>query len=168
MGYILPRHDGQNPRLTRTDTSASLRHPPSARPLDWNLARAPASERGESWLECAAPAQSGSQRTVLAADVIYDPEIVPLLVDTIHELLQPWNVAGNNDSAATGPEPVAIIAATVRNEQTFALFLARCKAQNLDTELLQLAAMDPQHPTFWDTALDAGTRVEIVRIKRNA
>lgn len=105
---------------------------------------------------------------MLAADVIYDPEIVPLLVDTIHELLQPWNVAGNNDSAATGPEPVAIIAATVRNEQTFALFLARCKAQNLDTELLQLAAMDPQHPTFWDTALDAGTRVEIVRIKRNA
>lgn len=71
----------------------------------------------------------------------------------------------------------AVLAATVRNEQTFQLFLDECSgscsgcpptlttaSRAMRTELLDLTAMDPSAPTFWDTALDAGTRVEIVRV----
>lgn len=91
----------------------------------------------------------GGSRVVLAADVIYDPEIVPLLVGAIAALI---------------PKSYAIIAATVRNEETFHLFLDTCAARGLGTELLQLEPVDKDDPTFWDTALDLGTRVEIVRV----
>lgn len=37
-------------------------------------------------------------------------------------------------------------------------------SRGMRTELLDLTPMDPKAPTFWDTALDAGTRVEIVRV----
>lgn len=94
----------------------------------------------------------GERSVVLAADVIYDPEIVPLLVGAIEARVEEY----------------ALVAATVRNEETFALFLETCKTRGLGVEVLQLEPMDPDTPTFWDTALDRGTRVEIIRVTPNA
>jgi hypothetical protein len=45
-------------------------------------------------------------------DQIYDPDLVPALVETIRCLIRP-----------TG---MAVIAATVRNEKTFGVFLDQC------------------------------------------
>jgi len=53
---------------------------------------------------------------VIAADVIYDPDIVPLLVAAIRVLL----------TEGDGKDGVAVLAATVRNEDTFRLFMDTC------------------------------------------
>lgn len=69
----------------------------------------------------------------------------------------------------------------MRNEDTFKLFLQRCGGLSyvcdsladasgeagLKTELLPLEPMSRENPTFWDTALDLGARVEVVRITRS-
>ncbi|KAL1405442.1 hypothetical protein Q8F55_009074 [Vanrija albida] len=123
--------------------------------LDWADAALPPDSRPPVWADALAPV-NGERRTVVAADVIYDPDLVPLLAGAIDVLTAP-----GGDS----PPPTAIIAATVRNEDTFALFLAECAKRQLHTQLLDLAPIDDA-PTFWDTALDRGTRVQVVRISR--
>ncbi|GMK54336.1 hypothetical protein CspeluHIS016_0109220 [Cutaneotrichosporon spelunceum] len=125
-----------------------LEHPPRVLSLDWTDASAPSDERSPVWAEALKPV-AGRRRVVMAADVIYDPGLVPLLVDAIGVLAK---------------ESYAVLAATVRNEQTFNLFLDECASRAMPTEILHLTPMDASAPTFWDTALDAGTRVEIVRV----
>jgi hypothetical protein len=65
------------------------------------------------------------RRDLVAADVIYDPDIVPLLVNAIRVLLTE-NVQEDQE------RPVAVLAATVRNEQTFKLFLDTCGKLHLN------------------------------------
>ncbi|OXB39965.1 hypothetical protein J007_00234 [Cryptococcus neoformans] len=94
---------------------------------------------------------------IVAADVIYDPDLVRPLVDSIDVLL------GNHD----GPEKLnAVISATIRNQETFDLFLETCDKHSLRVDILNLPTMPAQAPTFWDSALDAGTRVLIMRITK--
>lgn len=76
-----------------------------ALPLDWSHALD--ETRPEEWETVSRPA-----RNIVAADVIYDPDIVPLLVSAIDTLL-------------TG-ETCALVAATIRNVDTFNLFLSTC------------------------------------------
>ena len=59
---------------------------------------------------------------------IYDPDLVPALVNTIHTL-----ICSNPEAAANASAPgrqrnccQAIIAATVRNEDTLDLFVSIC------------------------------------------
>ncbi|EAL23561.1 hypothetical protein CNBA2080 [Cryptococcus deneoformans B-3501A] len=95
---------------------------------------------------------------IVAADVIYDPDLVRPLVDTIDVLL------GNHD----GPEKLrAVISVTIRNQETFDLFLETCDKHNLRVDILSLPTMSAQASTFWDSALDAGTRVLIMRITKH-
>jgi hypothetical protein len=98
---------------------------------------------------------------------------VPLLVSTIDVLLSPSNIA--------------IISATVRNPTTLELFEAQCGEstspfpailliptflfpipvdKGLTVESLDLAPMDRDSPTFWDSALDHGSEVRIMRISK--
>ncbi|ADV20239.1 hypothetical protein I305_01120 [Cryptococcus gattii E566] len=92
---------------------------------------------------------------IVAADVIYDPDLVHPLVDSIDVLL------------SSGSEKLsAIISATIRNQGTFDLFIETCDKHSLIVDILNLPTMPPQAPTFWDSALDAGTRVLIMRITK--
>ncbi|BEJ11076.1 hypothetical protein CspHIS471_0104980 [Cutaneotrichosporon sp. HIS471] len=135
-------------RLKANISLNQLERPPRVRSLDWSDASAPPDDRPGVWGEALEPVE-GRGRVVLAADVIYDPDLVPFLVDAIGVLAK---------------ESFAVLAATVRNEKTFKIFLDECASRGMRTELLDLTPMDTSAPTFWDTALDAGTRVEIVRV----
>ncbi|CAK9786355.1 hypothetical protein CC85DRAFT_284964 [Cutaneotrichosporon oleaginosum] len=135
-------------RLKANISLNELHKPPKVRSLDWADASASPDQRTPAWAEALEPVE-GRRRVVMAADVIYDPDLVPLLVDAI-------------DVLAEGSH--AVLAATVRNEDTFELFLDECASRAMRTQLLSLAPMDASAPTFWDTALDAGTRVQIVHV----
>lgn len=90
--------------------------PVPALPLDWADAALPPPDRPEQWPQVLAPV-AGRRRDIIAADVIYDPDIVPLLVAAIRVLL-------TEDGG--GHTPIAVVAATVRNPDTFKLFLDTC------------------------------------------
>ncbi|OCF40334.1 hypothetical protein I317_05836 [Kwoniella heveanensis CBS 569] len=154
---------------------------PIVRALDWTDASLPPDARPVIWKQLIR-----ERRTVIAADVIYDPDLVPPLVDAISTLIGPevpditnrdgdpspkWgNMDASSDPwASSSLRPVeCVISATVRNQTTFDKFLATCESINLSTEIVDLPRMDQsQSPTFWDSALDAGTEVKIMRIRRN-
>ncbi|KAL7421805.1 hypothetical protein Q5752_003576 [Cryptotrichosporon argae] len=119
------------------------------RELDWGDALRPPADRPAVWAQLAQ-----EKRTVVAADVIYDPELVPLLVAAIDALLP-----------ADGH---ALVAATIRNAATFELFLATCASSDLHTVTIDVPPVDPANPTFWDTALDKASAVVVVRVTRAA
>ena len=100
---------------------------------------------------------------------IYDPDLITPLVKTISALFE------------GSPDGVAIIAATVRNPMTIKMFETSC-GQSLQREIcpyeliqlidahgmfvhdLNLVSMSLGQPTFWDSALDRGSEVRIMRI----
>nr|XP_031863217.1 uncharacterized protein CI109_001089 [Kwoniella shandongensis]KAA5530289.1 hypothetical protein CI109_001089 [Kwoniella shandongensis] len=123
---------------------------PSVRALDWTDAKRPRADRPGTWTQL-----ESERRTIVAADVIYDPDLVPPLVDAIDVLLH----KGDEGQCA-------IISATVRNQETFDKFLNTCKQHGLITEDIDVPPMDSSSPTFWDSALDAGTQVRLIRITR--
>ncbi|TXT07172.1 hypothetical protein VHUM_03342 [Vanrija humicola] len=137
-------------RLAANLALNDLAAPARAAALDWSDAALAPADRPAIWAEALAPVD-GQRRTVVAADVVRAPGAIDVLISP-----------ADGDGA---PPPVAIIAATVRNEDTFALFLAECAKRHLSTQLLDLAPIDDA-PTFWDTALDRGTRVQVVRISK--
>ncbi|KAK1924147.1 hypothetical protein DB88DRAFT_489232 [Papiliotrema laurentii] len=116
--------------------------------LDWTDALLPFGDRPPIWQGLT----SGSSRTVVAADVIYDPSLVPPLVAAIDALV--------------GSSSHAIISATVRNPTTLDLFVETCHKSGLELRDLDLVPMPSSDPTFWDSALDAGSNVRIMRIRR--
>ncbi|WRT66322.1 uncharacterized protein IL334_003277 [Kwoniella shivajii] len=116
--------------------------------LDWTEASLHSPERPEIW-----DTLENERRTIIAADVIYDPILIPPLVNTINRLI--------GDSKAE-----CIISATVRNQTTFDGFVNTCKQHNLSVKEIDVPPMDEKNPTFWDSALDKGTQVKILRITR--
>ena len=72
----------------------------------------------------------GGNMTIIAADVIYDPDLIPPLVSTIAYLLDQLATAArfNPQEQPRGElcERQAIVAATVRNESTLDLFERTC------------------------------------------
>ncbi|WVF71520.1 hypothetical protein IAT40_006327 [Kwoniella sp. CBS 6097] len=143
---------------------------PTVRALDWTDASLPPDERPAIWKQLI-----NERRTVIAADVIYDPDLVPPLVDAISTLIGP---SENESESASDPASEfgwtrgveCIISATVRNQETFDKFLRTCESMDLRSEMIDLPRMDQTvdngDPTFWDSALDAGTEVKIMRIRR--
>ena len=65
---------------------------------------------------------------VLAADVVYDPLLVPALADTLHAALQ------TNSNA----NPFAIVASTVRNPTTYESFLHALQERHLSWKELEV------------------------------
>lgn len=68
-----------------------------------------------------------SPTTILGADIIFDPTIIPSLVSTISYLLK---------QGSQGSE--AIISSTIRNEETYDLFLQELKGKELQFEHFEL------------------------------
>lgn len=58
---------------------------------------------------------------IIAADIVYDPELIEPLCKVLKLAL--------TSTADEYPQPYALIASTVRNEQTYALFL-RCISES--------------------------------------
>lgn len=77
-------------------------------PLDWvELA---AGERAPiDWLAQVRPT------LVIAADVVYDPDLAPALATTIRTALE---------ACEPGVNPIALVASTIRNDATYSAFLA--------------------------------------------
>ncbi|WVN88279.1 uncharacterized protein L203_103482 [Cryptococcus depauperatus CBS 7841] len=124
---------------------------PTSQHLDWNDAFKVSDNSAQGlWQE-----MIGSKSTIVAADVIYDPSLVSLLVETIDVLL-----------GCPKDELSAIIAATLRNQDTFDLFLHTCENHALKVENIKLKPMDPVTPTFWESTLDASVAVVFVRVTK--
>ncbi|WVQ72536.1 hypothetical protein IAR50_002093 [Cryptococcus sp. DSM 104548] len=142
--------------LGRLETNLSLnsydKDSPVIHHLDWFDARKEPSDPSydDFWADLVQ-----AKRNVMAADVIYDPDLVPPLVNTIDVLL------GSSED-----QICAVVAATVRNESTYESFLVHCSQHNLTVRHVELPPMQDADPTFWDSALDAGTRVALMRITK--
>ncbi|KAK0532909.1 hypothetical protein OC842_003154 [Tilletia horrida] len=72
---------------------------------------------------------------VLAADVVFDPELCGPLVQTLRAALE----AGRDAEGEGEGESVAYVASTVRNAQTYAVFLAALERHNLDSVKVELS-----------------------------
>jgi len=88
---------------------------------------------------------------VIAADVTYDAAGIPALVSTFQNLF------------ARNPGVRVLVAATVRNEMTFAGFLGTCEGCGLRAEEIEfpvLGAREQDGP-FYDDAVD----IQICEVK---
>ncbi|OCF60565.1 hypothetical protein L486_00200 [Kwoniella mangroviensis CBS 10435] len=127
----------------------------SVKALDWADGSLLPEERPNIWSKLIE-----ERRTIVAADVIYDPDLVPPLVNTIDVLLDD---DGQNQ---------AIISATVRNQETFDQFLITCGQHHLQVSFIEVPPINENGddvracPPFWDSALDKGTEVKIMRINK--
>ncbi|ORY32507.1 hypothetical protein BCR39DRAFT_504245 [Naematelia encephala] len=122
-----------------------LQRPPHVIPLDWMDASKPP----ETWQELI----QETPKTIVAADVIYDPDLIPALVTAVRVLL------------GSDRRNMAVFAATVRNPATLDLFCETCIERQLSVTPLNLAPMDDDDPTFWDSALDRGCLVRLFRLQ---
>ncbi|KAF2112661.1 putative methyltransferase-domain-containing protein [Lophiotrema nucula] len=89
---------------------------------------------------------------VLGADVTYDKAVIPSLVSTLTEFF------GLNSALQV------LVAATIRNEQTFETFLNACRRNRFDLELVEFPLL-PEHlqtGPFYPTS----TPIQIWRITR--
>ncbi|RSH87424.1 hypothetical protein EHS25_003334 [Saitozyma podzolica] len=145
-----------NARLNEVSTGGRLR----VEALDWTDASRDEMDRPGIWRTLMAP------RTVVAADVIYDPDLVPPLVATIRVLIGAKRRHDHGSHEHRQSE--AIIAATLRNPATLRLFQDTCEKEDLLVETLDLKPMDNDDPTFWDSGLDRSASVRIMRITPRA
>ncbi|KAL9097544.1 MAG: hypothetical protein Q9165_000440 [Trypethelium subeluteriae] len=88
---------------------------------------------------------------ILGADLIYDKEIIPLLIDTICDLI------------SVIPTLDVVIAATVRNEETIDMFTTRCEESELRLSyiLFPAAAETENRGFFYST----DTPIRIMHIR---
>ncbi|KAJ5312957.1 hypothetical protein PENANT_c018G00800 [Penicillium antarcticum] len=83
----------------------------------------------------------------LGADLIYDTDIIPLLLSTVQDLFENYNIEH------------FIIAATLRNEDTFRTFLNGCETNNFTVETLPFESTPSQDQTgfFHSTSIPIRT-----------
>ncbi|KAB2578729.1 Nicotinamide N-methyltransferase [Lasiodiplodia theobromae] len=89
---------------------------------------------------------------VLGADVTYDKAVIPVLVSTLADLLQHQ------------PSLQILIAATIRNEQTFEAFDVACRRNKLSVEDMDFAPPpgDDQNGPFYPTS----TPIRIIQVSK--
>lgn len=98
---------------------------------------------------------------VVAADVVYDPSLVPHLVNALQALL----VRTGRDSY-----PYALVSSTIRNPDTYDLFLRYLQEQGLHYSIIPPESYSgtetwglPVFPSVHDKEMDG--RVEILKIQ---
>ncbi|KAJ5376307.1 hypothetical protein N7509_013193 [Penicillium cosmopolitanum] len=83
----------------------------------------------------------------LGADLIYDADIIPLLISTVRDLFENYHIKQ------------FIIAATLRNEKTFKTFLDACETNSFTVETLPFQSMAEEEQTgfFHSTSIPIHT-----------
>lgn len=90
---------------------------------------------------------------VLSADVTYDSKGIPALVATFVDLVEMF------------PAVKILIAATIRNEETFKIFVKVCGMNSFTVEEIDFPVMPPENqegPFYWD-----GVPIKLCNIKKN-
>ncbi|EPQ30403.1 uncharacterized protein PFL1_01929 [Pseudozyma flocculosa PF-1] len=167
-------------RLTETmEMNGLSRHGPyQAYPLDWvklrdqvqarEAALAPADDDGDDILDFLARIKP---KLVLAADVVYDPDLTGPLAKTIRVALE---------SALDGSDAKALVASTIRNPATYQTFLDALVHENLmfsaipieqkymDPPLDDAEGMEPVpfFPSVHDPACDGTVELLEIRLQR--
>ncbi|BGP38208.1 hypothetical protein JCM10449v2_002137 [Rhodotorula kratochvilovae] len=125
--------------------------------LDWELASDPAANADElaRWEK---GAFDGGERAhlILGADIVYDPSLASLLAATLAWLLRPME--------GTEAQPEALIAGTVRNESTWALFLQQCEKRQLRVEAVALEVPEGQNGLVGAEGWEGEGEVRLVRL----
>ncbi|GAA5992484.1 hypothetical protein JCM10908_000842 [Rhodotorula pacifica] len=118
-----------------------------ARSLDWEWAPDPprgstteldqweAAVWGESGLN--AQKRDGRASLILGADIVYDPSLVGPLSATLA-----WLLRSLSSDASACPTAEALIAGTVRNEQTWSVFLDACRNRDLRVESVEMDSLE--------------------------
>jgi len=89
----------------------------------------------------------GDVDTVLGADVTYDKAVIPSLVSTIRHVFETW------------PRANVLIAATIRNEQTFAPFEHACKRSDFGVIEVDYALPQMREQTCLFRSADVPIRI---------
>ncbi|PLB49596.1 hypothetical protein P170DRAFT_437179 [Aspergillus steynii IBT 23096] len=71
----------------------------------------------------------------LGADLIYDTDLIPLLISTLHDLFKNYGIKE------------FVIAATLRNQETFRTFLDACEENRLRTDQVPFESPPPEEQT---------------------
>ncbi|GAA6051540.1 hypothetical protein JCM3770_000405 [Rhodotorula araucariae] len=125
--------------------------------LDWELASDAAAIAGDlaRW-EQAAFDGDGRADLVLGADIVYDPTLATHLAATLGWLLRPGELHE--------PPPEALIAGTVRNESTWALFLRECEGRKLRVDAVPLEVPPGQSGLVGAEGWEGEGEVRLVRL----
>ncbi|KAF7511047.1 hypothetical protein GJ744_005593 [Endocarpon pusillum] len=140
----ITRNIDLNPQLAR---KSRRRIPLEARVLEWGSS-AP--------LGRLLPSKGGSvlYETILGADITYDPDSLEPLASTLSGL------------AELCPTANIVIAATIRNEDTFDIFLAHCKEQGLSVYDVDFRCPPFELQTGLFHSLDPPIRIVRIRKER--
>ncbi|BGP06281.1 hypothetical protein JCM10049v2_002102 [Rhodotorula toruloides] len=127
-----------------------------AESLDWELASDP--ETGQDTLQAWKDAVfdgGGGAELIIGADIVYDPSLAGHLAATLQWLLQ---------RGSGGKAPEALIAGTVRSEETWALFLEECRSSQLVVEAVPLQTLPDQSGLVGAEGWEGEGEVRLVRI----
>ncbi|GAA5862845.1 hypothetical protein JCM3774_006661 [Rhodotorula dairenensis] len=114
-----------------------------ARSLDWELALDPqrAGSELDRWEAEVWGTKNQRATLILGADIVYDPSLIGPLSAKLAYLLEP---AQPVQDSCSSPSSEALIAGTVRNEETWELFLSACRARRLHIERVELQRLMPE------------------------
>ncbi|KAI9043529.1 protein-lysine N-methyltransferase [Aspergillus affinis] len=83
----------------------------------------------------------------LGADLIYDTDLIPLLISTLHDLFQNYGIKE------------FVIAATLRNQETFGTFLRACEENRFTTEQVSFEPPSKEEQTGFFHSTDVPIRM---------
>ncbi|GAA6037068.1 hypothetical protein JCM8097_005535 [Rhodosporidiobolus ruineniae] len=130
----------------------------SATSLDWELASDPSAghARLAEW-EAATFGAGKRPDLILGADIVYDPALAGHLGAMLAWLLRPT-------PDAESAQPQALIAGTIRNESTWALFLSECRNRQLTIEPVDLLQPEGKSGIVGAEGWEGEGEVRLVRI----
>ncbi|GAA5875635.1 hypothetical protein JCM8547_000896 [Rhodosporidiobolus lusitaniae] len=130
--------------------------------LDWEMASTGA--EGEVALaqwERGTFGGAGRAGLVIGADIVYDPTLTGHLAATLAYLLHPRPSSSSTASPSTSQ---ALIAGTIRNASTWALFLSECRSRALSVEEVDLLVPPRKSGIVGAEGWEGEGEVKLVRI----
>ncbi|KAK0198770.1 hypothetical protein F5146DRAFT_1219313 [Armillaria mellea] len=134
---------------TSSDMTASVRHRDNIRvsKLDWSDALRPDFSAFKARIQ-----EEINADLIIGADIVFDPSLIPALVATLSLALDPGPELGRK---------VALIALTIRNEDTYATFRATAQQYNLVISDLE----HPRTSSFFFDVVDRRVDLEKQDVK---
>ncbi|KAG7562399.1 hypothetical protein FFLO_02179 [Filobasidium floriforme] len=136
------------------------------RSLDWFDSVPPNDDSAQSAAEpyeaaCAFSKSLPTDLVLLAADVIYDPDLVAPLVATLKMFL-----SQTDDEVGLTKKRFGLLAATVRNQETTDLFERECERTGLKVHVVRSPILPDSAatPMFWNASTWEGQDVKVVKI----